>query len=346
MPTGRMRFWFGRMKHQQIQFCTTSDGVRLAYSLMGKGPPIVRAAHWLTHLEYDLKSPVWRHFVLGLAHRHMLVRYDARGEGLSQRQVDEISFDKWLADLEAVVDAAQLDRFILLGVSQGASVSIAYAVRHPERVTHLILHGGFARGFLLAGDPKEQAQNLELTRAIVRAGWGREEDAYRQWFTSQFIPEATIEQARWFNELERMSATPEVAERHLVASANIDVAALLPQVRAPTLVTHARGDLRIRFWRGEELAAGVPGAKFVPLEGKNHLFLANEPAHRAFFEAIAAFLGDPPLRGALPGSASLMERVDGIIRALEQNWLIKIIAILAAVTGLAIFFVEVWKAWR
>lgn len=334
------------MKQQQIQYCTTSDGVRLAYSVMGKGMPIVRAAHWLTHLEYDLKSPVWRHFVLGLAHRHTLVRYDARGEGLSQREVDEISFDKWLADLESVVDAAKLDRFILLGVSQGASVSIAYAVKHPERVSHLILHGGFARGFLLAEGSETSGRTLELTRAIVREGWGREEDTYRQWFTSQFIPEATIEQARWFNELERMSATPEVAERHLVASGNIDVASLLPQVRTPTLVTHARGDLRIRFWRGEELAARIPGAKFVPLEGKNHLFLANEPAHRAFFEAIAAFLGDPPPRGALPGSRTGRERLEDVIRSLEQNWLMKIVAILAAVTGLAIFFVELWKMWR
>ncbi|MBV8799892.1 MAG: alpha/beta fold hydrolase [Alphaproteobacteria bacterium] len=334
------------MNHQQIQYCTTTDGVRLAYSVMGKGSPIVRAAHWLTHLEYDLKSPVWRHFVLGLAHRHTLIRYDARGEGLSQRDVDEISFDKWLTDLETVVDAAKLDRFILLGVSQGASVSIAYAVRHPERVSHLILHGGFARGFLHAGDPDEQAKNLELTRAIVREGWGREEDAYRQWFTSQFIPEATAEQARWFNELERVSATAEVAERHLVASAQLDVAHLLPEVRTPTLVTHARGDLRIRFWRGQELAVGIPGAKFVPLEGKNHLFLANEPAHRAFFDALASFLGDPPLRGALPGSRNIIGQVEDVVRTLEQNWLMKIVAILAAVTGLAIFFVEVWKMWR
>jgi pimeloyl-ACP methyl ester carboxylesterase len=334
------------MKQQQIQYCTTADGVRLAYSIMGNGTPIVRAAHWLTHLEYDLKSPVWRHFVLGLAQHHTLIRYDARGEGLSQREVAEISFDRWLTDLEAVVDAAELDRFILLGVSQGASVSVAYAVRHPERVSRLILHGGFARGFLHAGDPEKQAQTLELTRAIVREGWGREEDTYRQWFTSQFIPEATIEQARWFNELERVSATPEVAERHLVASAKIDVADLLPQVRTATLVTHARGDLRILFWRGQELAAGIPGAKFVPLEGRNHLFLANEPAHRAFFEAVAAFLGDPPPRGPLPGSRSAMQRLEDAIRSLEQNWLMKIVAILAAVTGLAIFFVEIWRMWR
>jgi len=334
------------MKQQQIQYCTSPDGVRLAYSVMGKGTPIVRAAHWLTHLEYDLKSPVWRHFVLGLAHRHTLIRYDARGEGLSQRYVGEISFDKWLTDLETVADAAKLDRFILLGVSQGASVSVAYAVRHPERVTKLILHGGFARGFLLAGDAEKQAQTLDLTRAIVREGWGREEDAYRQWFTSQFIPEATTEQARWFNELERVSATPEVAERHLVASAKIDVADLLPKVRTPTLVTHARGDLRIQFWRGQELASGIPGAKFVPLEGKNHLFLANEPAHRAFFEAVAAFLGDPPIRGALPGTASTMQRFEESIHNLEQNWLMKVVAILAAITGLAIFFVEIWNMWH
>jgi hypothetical protein len=143
-----------------------------------------------------------------------------------------------------------------------------------------------------------------------------------------------------------VSATPEIAERHLVASAKIDVSDLLPKVHTPTLVTHARGDLRIRFWRGQELASGIPGATFVPLEGKNHLFLANEPAHRAFFEAVANFLGDPPPRGALPGSRNTMQRLEDAIRSLEQNWLMKIIAILAAVTGLAIFFVEVWRMSR
>lgn len=331
---------------QHIQYCTSTDGVRLAYAVMGKGTPIVRASHWLTHMEYDLKSPIWRHFVLGFAHRHTLVRYDARGEGLSQRDVAEISFDKWVDDLECVIDALGLERFALLGVSQGGPLSIAYAVRHPERVTHLILHGAFARGHLHNGDPEKQRRSLELARAIMREGWGKDEDAYRQWFTSQFIPEATAEQAHWFNELERVSATPEVAERHLLASAEINVTDLLPKVRTPTLVFHCRGDLRVAFSRGQEVAASIPGAKFVPLEGKNHIFLANQPAHRAFFNAVASFLGDQPIKGPLPGSVKLKERFEGAIRTIEQNWLVKIIAILAAVTGVVIFFVEIWRMWH
>ena len=176
--------------HQEIQYCTTSDGVRLAYSVIGKGTPIVRASHWLSHLEYDLKYPLFRHLILGLAHRHSVIRYDTRGIGLSQRQVTEISFERWVGDLECVVDALSLQRFMLFGLSQGASISIQYAVRHPERVSHLIIYGGFARGFLHRDDVDHEKQKLELSRALVRQGWGSDKEAYRQWFTSQFIPEA------------------------------------------------------------------------------------------------------------------------------------------------------------
>ena len=328
---------------QQIQYCTTPDGVRLAYSVTGKGSPIVRPSHWLTHLEYDLKSPVWRHFVLGLTQRHSLVRFDARGEGMSQRDVADISFERWLSDLESVVDTLALKRFILLGVSQSASVAIAYAARHPERLSHLIIYGGFARGFLRQGNLEKQKQLLELNRTMVREGWGSNQDTYRQWFTSQFIPGGTAEQARWFNELERVSAAPDVAERHLVASAEINVVDLLPKIRVPTLVLHCRGDLRVPFPYGEEIAAGIPGAKFVPLEGKNHLFLANEPAHRGFFEAVASFLGDPPIKGPLPGTTNRKERLENAVKTIEQNWLIKIIVVLAAIAGVVIFFMELWR---
>lgn len=328
---------------QQIQYCTTPDGVRLAYSVTGKGSPIVRPSHWLTHLEYDLKSPVWRHLVLGLSQRHSLVRFDARGEGMSQRDVADISFERWLSDLETVVDKLALEKFVLLGISQSASVAIAYAVRHPERVSHLILYGGFARGFLYQGNPEKQKQLLELSRTMVREGWGSDHDVYRQWFTSQFIPGGTAEQARWFNELERVCASPEMAERHVAASAKINVVDLLPKVTAPTLVLHCRGDLRVPFALGEEMAAGIPGAKFVPLEGKNHLFLADEPAHRAFFDAAAAFIGDPPIKGALPGTIARKEKLEAMVTKIERNWIIKIIIILAAVTGVALFIEEMWR---
>lgn len=158
---------------QQIQYCTTPDGVRLAYSVIGKGSPIVRPSHWLTHLEYDLKSPVWRHFVLGLSQRHSLVRFDARGEGMSQRDVVDVSFERWLSDLETVVDKIALEKFVLLGISQSASVAIAYAVRHPERVSHLILYGGYARGLLHGGNPVKRKQLLGLNRTMVRCPMDR-----------------------------------------------------------------------------------------------------------------------------------------------------------------------------
>jgi pimeloyl-ACP methyl ester carboxylesterase len=331
---------------QQIQYCTTPDGVRLAYSVTGKGSPIVRPSHWLTHLEYDLKSPVWRHLVVGLSQRHSLVRFDARGEGMSQRDVSDVSFERWVSDLETVVDKLALAKFALLGISQSASVAITYATRHPERVSHLILYGGFARGLLHRGSADKQKDLLELNRTMVREGWGSDHDVYRQWFTSQFIPGGTAEQARWFNELERMTATPEMAEKHVVTSAGINVLDLLPKVSVPTLVLHCRGDLRVEFSRGEELAANIPGAKFVPLEGNNHLFLAEDPAYRSFLQAVAAFLGDPPIKGTLPGTKNRRERLETAVANMEKSWIIKVIIIVAAITGVVIFGLEIWKLMR
>lgn len=318
---------------QKIQYCTSADGVRIAYSSIGKGPPIVRASHWLSHLEYDLKSPVWRHLVLGLADRHTLVRYDARGTGLSDRNIslEQITFENWVGDLETVADALNLGKFTLLGISQGSSISIAYTRRHPERVSNLILFGGFQRGHVHF--PEQGEEFVDLSRKMIRQGWGSDNASYRQWFTSQFIPEATTEQARWFNELEKDSASPEVAERMMMVSAHVDVSNLLPGIDTPTLVLHTRGDIRVPFERGQEMAGAIPRATFVPLEGKNHIFLANEPAHREFFKEVASFLGDPPIRGRLFGTEreNLIRRG---IAAIEHSLVYKIIIILAAVTGL------------
>ncbi len=265
---------------------------------------------------------------------------------MSQRDVADVTFERWVSDLETVVEKLALERFTLLGISQSASVAIAYAVRHPERVSQLILYGGFARGFLYQGEPEKQKKLLELNRTMMEEGWGSDQETYRQWFTSQFIPGGTAEQARWFNELERVCATREAAERHLIASAGINVVDLLPKVKAPTLVLHCRGDIRVPFSNGEELAAGIPSAKFVPLEGKNHLFLADEPAHRGFVDAVAAFLGDPPIKGPLPGTKNLQERLETAVAGIEKNWIVKIVIILAAITGVIIFGVEVWHMLR
>jgi pimeloyl-ACP methyl ester carboxylesterase len=328
---------------QEIQYCTAPDGVRLAYSIIGKGTPIVRTPHWMAHLEYDLKGPLFRHQILGLAHRHSLLRYDGRGLGMSQREVPEISFEHSVKDLETVIDHVGLKRFILVGLSQGGAVAIAYASRHPERVSHLIVYGGFARGVLHRGDPEKEKATLELSRALVREGWGGDQDSYRSFFTSQFVPDGTIEHHRFLNNIERVSATPEVAERILIANANINVVDILPTVRVPTLVLHARGDIRVPFSCAQEIAAGIPGAKLVPMETRNHIFLADEPANREFFDAIAAFLGDKRIHGALPGTATFKQRAQKRVAALERFWLIKAVAILAALAGATISFVQLYR---
>jgi pimeloyl-ACP methyl ester carboxylesterase len=327
---------------QQVQYCTTSDGVRIAYAATGEGMPVIRTSLWLTHLQHDFTEPVWRHVVLGLARHHLLVRYDPRGEGMSQREVAEISFEAWLKDLEAVADAAGLERFALFGSSQGAATAIAYAVRHPERVSHLILYGGFARGHLKrGGDQAAVRKGIDLAKALIHQGWGRKHAAHRQWFTSTFLPEGSADQYRWFNRLQKISASPDVAARRVETVAGLDVSALLPRVKAPTLVLHCRDDGVVPFEAGEELAASIPGARLVPLEGENHLFLPDSPAHRDFIHAVYEFLGDPPPRGHLPGTRSFWERLDHRIRSTEQNWLIKAALLIGAVIGLVLSIVQI-----
>ena len=223
---------------QQIQYCTTSDGVRIAYAVTGEGTPIIRTSHWLTHLHHDFSSPVWKHVMIGLARHHRLVRYDPRGEGMSQRTCQDVSFEGWMMDLEAVAEATGFERFALFGCSQGAATAVAYAVRHPERVSHLILYGGFARGIMERGEPEAAKERLDLSRALILQGWGRRHPAHRQWFTTTFLPEGSTDQYRWFNKLQKVSASPEMAARHLETAARMDVSALLPKVKVPTLVLH------------------------------------------------------------------------------------------------------------
>jgi len=273
---------------QKIDYCRTSEGVRLAYATAGSGPPLVKAANWLNHLEYDWESPVWQHVVHGLAQRHTLIRYDARGNGMSDWDVDTMSLEAWVSDLETVVDAVGVERFPLLGASQGCAVSIAYAVRHPERVSHLILYGGFALGEARRSPEKKQLHAAMAT--LMRHGWGSDNPAFRQMFTAQFMPGATPDQAAFFNELQRRTTSPDCAARNFEAAGQIDVSDLLGKVTMPTLVMHARGDARVPVESGRSLAAGIPGARFVALEGQNHLFLEHEAARDRFFEEIDLFL--------------------------------------------------------
>ena len=276
---------------QQIRFCTASDGVQIAYATVGQGPPLIKTANWLNHLEYDWKSPVWCHVLRDLAKDHQLIRYDERGNGLSDRDVDDISFEAFVRDLETVVDAAGVERFPLLGISQGCAVSIAYVVRHPERVSRLILYGGFAKGRSRRGSSKDSEQ-AEALLTLMRQGWGQENPAFRQVFTSLFMPDATPDQAQWFNNLQHITVSPENAVRIRRVTDQIDVSELLPQVTIPTLVLHCRDDAVQPFEQGRRMAAGIPGARFVALEGRNHLILEDEPAWPRFLKEIENFLAE------------------------------------------------------
>jgi DNA-binding winged helix-turn-helix (wHTH) protein/pimeloyl-ACP methyl ester carboxylesterase len=276
-------------QYQEIHFCTASDGARIAYATVGSGPPLLKAANWLNHLEYDWESPIWSHLLHAFAARHRLIRYDARGNGLSDWDVTDISLDAFVRDLESVVAANGLTRFPLLGISQGCAVSIVYAVRHPERVSHLILYGGYARGRRRRGQQADVDQSDALL-TLMRQGWGQENPAFRQIFTSQFIPGATAEQARWFNDLQRMTTSPENAVRIRRTLDDIDIADLLPQVRVPTLVLHCRDDAVQPFEEGRRVAAGISGSRFVALEGRNHMMLEHEPACVRLLEEVTRFL--------------------------------------------------------
>lgn len=297
---------------QQIRFCQARDGVRIAYATIGGGPPLVKTANWMSHLEFDWQSPVWRHLLDELASDRLLVRYDERASGLSDWDVEDISLDAWVSDLEAVVDALGLERFPLLGISQGGAVSVAYAARHPDRVSHLVLYGAYARGWarLGAAEGAERAAQLALTRI----GWGKDNPAYRQVFTALMMPQATPEQQQWFTDLMRVSASPENAVRIQEAFGQIDISELAPRLAVPTLVLHCREDARITFEQGRRLAALIPDARFVPLEGKNHILLPTDPGWDMFFAEVRAFLGAPrpvpstrvrpsPARDARPVSA-------------------------------------------
>jgi class 3 adenylate cyclase/pimeloyl-ACP methyl ester carboxylesterase len=273
---------------QSVSFCRAPDGVQLAWAAVGRGPPLFKAANWMNHLEYDWESPIFHHFLQRLASGHTLIRYDARGNGMSDWDVEALSLDAWVSDLETVVEAAGLDRFPLFGMSQGCAVSIAYAARHPDKVSHLILFGGFALGGRLRSP--EEREKRDAMAILMRLGWGADEPTFRQIFTSQFIPGGTKEQSDAFNALQRKTTSPACAVRYYEVVGNLDVRDMLPKVKAPTLVMHVREDRVCPISAGRQVAAGIPGARFVSLEGKNHIFLPGDPGVDPFFDEIGRFL--------------------------------------------------------
>ena len=275
--------------NQKIRFCESGDGTQIAYATIGAGPPLVRAGHWLTHLEHDWHSPVWRPLLDEFTKTFQVSRYDQRGNGLSDWAIRNTSLDAFVDDLEAVVDAAKLDRFTLYGTSQGAPIAVAYAVRHPERVSHLILHGGYVRGRTLRASEAEREQG-EAILALMRHGWGKEGSPFIKAFTSMYIPDGTKEQIDSLADLQARTVSPENAVALRTAVDNFDVSELLAKVSVPTLVIHAQNDGVQPLDEGRKLAAGIKDSEFVLLDSANHAPLKQEPTWDRLFEAIREFV--------------------------------------------------------
>lgn len=280
---------------QRIRFCRAADGVRVAYATHGQGPPLVKVAHWMTHLEYDWASPVWRHWLTELGQRRTVIRYDARDTGLSDRDVADVSLDAWVADLEAVVDDAGLDRFPLFAMCQAGPVAIAYAARHPDRVSQLVLYGTYLVG-RFRREP-EARREAEAMLTLMRYGWAGDNPAVRYLWASRFIADASPDQLRWFDDLQQWSATAEGAVRHMRVRYDLDVTEQARGLAVPTLVLHARRDAVVPFDLGREVAALVPDAEFVPLDSRNHLLVEGEPAWADLLAAVDRFLGSAPESG-------------------------------------------------
>ena len=301
---------------QSIRLTKSADGTTIAWAEAGAGPALVKASNWLTHLEHDAESPIWRHWIQFFAANYRFVRYDERGCGMSERDVGELSLDRSTDDLTAVVAAAQpKPPFVLLGISQGGSAAVRYAVAHPEQVSHLVLYGAYVQGRAKQNDRQsEEAARARI--ALTRSGWGQNNPVYRQLFTSRFVPGASDEQIRWFNDLCRTTATAEMAARIMEFRLHIDDTEWLPRVSVPTLVLHARGDEAVAPAQSRLLAARIPGATLVELDSRNHILLESEPAWARFKQEVLAFtgrlaegVGEAQLASLSPRERDILERM-------------------------------------
>ncbi|GAA6525841.1 alpha/beta fold hydrolase [Intrasporangium sp. DVR] len=281
-----------RQLEQRIRFCRASDGVRIAYATVGEGPPLVRAAHWITHLDYEWHSPVWRHWMEGLSRGRTFIRYDERGCGLSDHDPQDISFESFVRDLETVVDELGLERFPLMGLSQGGPVAVEYAVRHPERVSRLILIGAFVTGRLVRASTPQEVRETEMQAELIRMGWGRDDPSFRLYFSSTFMPDAKPQMWSDFAALMRRTTAAENALRLNNVAVTMDVREAATKVTVPTLILHGRNEVRIPFSQGRELAARIPRSRLVPLDTRNHLLQADEPAWENLLQEIDSFLAE------------------------------------------------------
>ncbi len=279
---------------QDIRFCHAADGTRIAYATSGEGPPLVRVAHWMTHLDLDWESPLWRHWFAELSQDHTLVRYDPRGSGLSDRTVPAPDIDAWVGDVEAVVDDLGLDSFALIGLCQGGSVAVAYAARHPERVRRMVLYDGYVQGAFRQCEGSPVQRTAETLAEMIDVGWGLQTSAFRRVFAELLIPGASDEQQRWLADLQRRTVDTRTAVRLWRAFNEVDITAEARRVQVPTMVFHVRGDAMVPFEEGRRLAGLIPGARFVPLRGTNHILLEDDEAWPRFLAELRSFLGDAP----------------------------------------------------
>jgi pimeloyl-ACP methyl ester carboxylesterase/DNA-binding winged helix-turn-helix (wHTH) protein len=277
---------------QVIRFCRAADGTCIAYATAGAGPPLLKAANWMTHLDLEWTTPVWSHWLTGLARNRHLLRYDERGCGLSDWDVPSFTFEDWVDDLETVADAAGLDRFPLLGVSQGGAVAIAYAARRPERVSRLILAGAYARGRQVRARDDAERQAAALDLDLARVGWSHQDPSFLQVFASQFLPDGTPQEWEEFTAFQQRTTSPANGVRFLEEFARIDVSAIAHRVDCPTLILHSRDDVRVPAAQASELAALIPDSRLVLLDSRNHLLTASEPAWAAFLSHIEDFLAE------------------------------------------------------
>jgi pimeloyl-ACP methyl ester carboxylesterase/DNA-binding CsgD family transcriptional regulator len=278
---------------QQIHFCTSRDGTRIAYATCGAGPPLVWAAHWVHHLKFDWDSPIWRHWLSMLTRRHTVIRFDLRGCGLSDREAVEFSFERLIEDVEAVIDASGIERFAFVGMAIGAAIGMTYAVRHPERVSHLVLYGSYLRNRLGRAPTPEQVEEADAELKVIELGWPNAKPAYGQFFAALHIPDATAEQMRAYNDLLRLTTSPTNAGSLMRTFLGVDVEEVVPQVRCPTLVLHSRSDSVISFDEGRAVAALIPGARFVPLDSRNFILLEQEPEWARVVAEMDDFLPAP-----------------------------------------------------
>jgi len=265
------------MPQPEVRYCSTADGVRLAVARYGQGIPVVRAGTWLTHIEFNATDPLGQAWVQAFSGVGSYIFYDSRGCGLSQRDVGDISLDAWVRDLETVVDSLGLDRFVVYGQSTGAATAIRYAVRHPQRVDRLILHGGYARHPYCTTDPARRAEAETLVK-VAEVGWGLATPTFRQLFVGRFMPDSTPAQQAAIGERQRLSMSPQMAAAYLRAMFEIDVRAEAPRVTCPVLVTQAKDDLSVPCAQASELAGLLPDGRLVILEGRNHIPHPGEPA--------------------------------------------------------------------